>query len=99
MSENDPISEALLTLMRAASPQQVERLAQFFPIAAATQAESVSDGPKLYRVEEAAKQLCISRAHLYALIRSGEVSAVKLGRSRRIPKTEVERLIKIGTVR
>ncbi|WP_079631878.1 helix-turn-helix domain-containing protein [Mycobacteroides abscessus] len=94
MSENDPISEALFTLMRAASPQQIAQLAQLFPTVAATQAESVSDSPKLYRVEEAAKQLSISRAHLYALIRSGEVSAVKLGRSRRIPKAEVERLIK-----
>ncbi|WP_237172249.1 helix-turn-helix domain-containing protein [Mycobacteroides abscessus] len=45
-------------------------------------------------MEEAAKQLCISRAHLYALIRSGEVNAVKLGRSRRIPTAEVERLLK-----
>ncbi|WP_100524299.1 helix-turn-helix domain-containing protein [Mycobacteroides abscessus] len=94
MSDNDPISEALGTLMRSASPEQVEQLAAIFPTANAAQAVLATDRPKLYRVEEAAKQLCISRAHLYALIRSGEVNAVKLGRSRRIPTAEVERLLK-----
>ncbi|NOS02587.1 helix-turn-helix domain-containing protein [Mycobacteroides abscessus] len=94
MSDNDPISEALLTLMPSASPQQVERLGQLFPTVNPTQAESAGGDPKLYRVEEAAKQLCISRAHLYALIRSGEVNSVKLGRSRRVSKAEVERLIR-----
>lgn len=37
--------------------------------------------------------LCISRAHLYALIRSGEVRSVKLGRSRRITQAEIDRLM------
>ena len=39
----------------------------------------------LYRVEEAAVVLALSRHRLYELIRSGELSTVKIGNLRRVP--------------
>ena len=39
----------------------------------------------LYRVEEAAAVLALSRHRLYELIRSGELSTVKIGNLRRVP--------------
>lgn len=43
----------------------------------------------LLTVEEAAKELCIGRTRMYALIKS-DVASVKIGRSRRVPYAEVE---------
>jgi excisionase family DNA binding protein len=42
-------------------------------------------GPLLLRVEEAAAVLRIGRTRMFALIESGEVRSLKLGRSRRVP--------------
>jgi excisionase family DNA binding protein len=39
----------------------------------------------LYRVEEAAAVLALSRHRLYELIRSGELPTVKIGNLRRVP--------------
>jgi excisionase family DNA binding protein len=39
----------------------------------------------LYRVEEAAEALRVSRSVLYELIRSDQLRTVKVGRSRRVP--------------
>ena len=39
----------------------------------------------LYRVEEAAAVLALSRHRLYELIRSGELPTVKIGKLRRVP--------------
>jgi excisionase family DNA binding protein len=52
--------------------------------------EVVQDG--LLTISEAASFLRISRASLYSLMGSGELSFVKLGRSRRIPKRAVQDL-------
>jgi excisionase family DNA binding protein len=41
--------------------------------------------PVLYRVEEAAEALRVSRSVLYELIRSDQLRTVKVGRSRRVP--------------
>jgi len=41
--------------------------------------------PVLYRVEEAADALRLSRSVIYELIRSGQLRTVKAGRSRRVP--------------
>ncbi len=41
--------------------------------------------PLLLRVEEAAAMLGIGRTRMFALIESGEVVSLKLGRSRRVP--------------
>jgi len=42
-------------------------------------------GKLLYRPEEAAKALSVSRDTVYAEIAAGRMRSVKLGRSRRIP--------------
>lgn len=41
--------------------------------------------PLLYKPEEAAVQLRISRTKVYALLRTGEIRSVKIDGSRRIP--------------
>lgn len=46
--------------------------------------------PLLYRPEEAAEALGICRVRLFALIKSGEIASVKIGRSRRIARTSLE---------
>lgn len=44
----------------------------------------------LYRAEEAATLLSISRTAVFGLIRSGELSAIRIGGRRRIPHTSIE---------
>ena len=44
----------------------------------------------LYRVEEAADLLSISRTAVFGLIRSGDLSAVKIGGRRRIMRRSIE---------
>lgn len=39
----------------------------------------------LLTVEEAAERLCIGRTTMYALVSSGAVESVKVGRLRRVP--------------
>ena len=45
----------------------------------------------LLTVEAAAEQLSISRTMMFALIKAGEVTSVRVGRLRRIPATELDR--------
>ncbi|MFC4630577.1 helix-turn-helix domain-containing protein [Promicromonospora alba] len=53
--------------------------------------------PLLYRVEEAAEALRISRTQVYALIRSGALRTVKIGGSRRVPVAAVaEYVVNLG---
>ena len=47
--------------------------------------EQVIIVPVLYRVEEAAEAMRLSRDKVYELIRSGQLRSVKVGRSRRVP--------------
>ena len=46
-----------------------------------------------YAPAEAAKTLGVCRAHIYNLISRGELRAVKIGRSTRIPASELQRLL------
>lgn len=48
---------------------------------------------KLLRVAEVAELLSISETHVRALIRTGEIRAVKLGGAVRIAPTEVDRIM------
>ncbi len=49
---------------------------------------STDVGPRvLLTVEDAAERLSISRTRMYALIKSGDVTSVRVGRLRRIPAT------------
>jgi len=44
----------------------------------------------LYRPEEGAQMLGVSRATLFELLSTGELESVKIGRSRRIPRAALE---------
>jgi excisionase family DNA binding protein len=47
----------------------------------------------LYRPEEAAEALSLSRATVYELIASGDLASVKIGRSRRITRDALEHYV------
>ena len=49
-----------------------------------------------YSPAEAAEALGVTRQHIYHLIERGAIRAVKLGRSARIPRAELERLLEVG---
>jgi excisionase family DNA binding protein len=54
--------------------------------------EPATDKPLLYTVPDAAKCLAIGVSTAWAMIRRGEIKTVAIGRSRRIPHTELERI-------
>jgi excisionase family DNA binding protein len=49
-----------------------------------------------YKPQAAADALDISRAQLYRLIAAGAIRTVTIGRSRRIPRAELERIVANG---
>ena len=49
--------------------------------------------PLLLKPEDAARQLGISRSTVFDLIAHGKIGSLKIGRSRRIPLTELRRFI------
>jgi excisionase family DNA binding protein len=61
------------------------------------QIETALPARRLYRIEEVVSSLALSRAALYSMMGSGKLKFVKLGKSRRIPVDEVERLIRENT--
>jgi excisionase family DNA binding protein len=58
-----------------------------------TDAPSTPHRPLLLRVEEAGAQLSLSRGMIYKLIATGDLRAVRIGRSVRIPAAAVDELI------
>jgi len=52
-----------------------------------------TDEQLMFTPVEAAKALRISRTTLYALLKSGELRAVKIGRSTRLTKAELKRYV------
>jgi excisionase family DNA binding protein len=50
----------------------------------------------LYSVEEVARIWSIGRSSVYAAIQNAQVAFVKLGKSTRIPRAEVERVAREG---
>ena len=50
-------------------------------------------GKILYRAEEAAAMMSISRTAVFGLIRSGDLRAVKIGGRRRILRTSIEEYV------
>lgn len=46
---------------------------------------------------DAAKELTISRASVEALVKSGQLSTVKIGRSVRISRATLEQFARVGT--
>ena len=53
---------------------------------------------KLLKVPEAAEQLNISQKSTWAMIYRRDIEVVRIGRSVRIPLSEIDRLIERGTV-
>jgi excisionase family DNA binding protein len=49
--------------------------------------------PVVYRVEEAAKALRVSRSAIYELIRSGQLRTVKQGRRRLVPVSALKEYV------
>lgn len=56
-------------------------------------ADQSGNTPLLYRPEEAARALSISRTAVYGLIASGQLKSILIGRRRRIPRQAVEEFI------
>jgi excisionase family DNA binding protein len=54
---------------------------------------ATAEGTRLLRVEEAARLLNIGRAAVYDLIRSGRLQSLKIGKSRRVPREAIDRVI------
>lgn len=50
-----------------------------------------SDAPLLLRMADAARLLSVSRTSMYALVASGHVRSIRVGRSRRVARAEIER--------
>jgi excisionase family DNA binding protein len=49
--------------------------------------------PAAYSIPQAARELSVSRSHLYTLINDGHVRRVKIGGRAVIPATEIDRLL------
>lgn len=47
----------------------------------------------LIKIADAADQLSLSRSKVYELIAAGEIAVVKIGKSARIERTELERFV------
>ena len=53
----------------------------------------------LQTVMEVAKQLRVSRSKIYTMMDAGDLAYVKLGKSRRVPRSAVNELIERSLVR
>ena len=53
----------------------------------------LKEPPLVLRVEDLAQMLSIGRNTAYALVRSGEIRSIRIGRSYRIPKVAIEEYI------
>lgn len=51
-------------------------------------------GQLLFRPEESAEMLRVSRSRLFELLASGELRSVQIGRSRRIPREALESYVR-----
>ena len=54
---------------------------------------SISDFPMLLKVEAAAKLLSLGRTKTYALIASGELPVIRVGRAVRVPVTALHQWV------
>jgi len=56
----------------------------------------MDDSKRVLTVEEARKELRVSRSSIYAAIKSGELKSIKLGRRLLIPRAVLDALIEQG---
>lgn len=92
MEARTVICAVLILAVGEDEARRLMRLADMAP-----EAGGMSDDRLVLRVDEAAAMLGVGRAHLYNMITRGEVRAVRLGRTVRIPSAEVRRLLSGGT--
>ncbi|MDP9370105.1 MAG: helix-turn-helix domain-containing protein [Chloroflexota bacterium] len=59
----------------------------------------MQEQPLLLRAEEAAKILSLGRSTIFQMLASGELPVVRIGRSVRIPRSELEIWIRARTER
>ena len=59
--------------------------------------DALQDRPALATVLEGAEFLNISRSSVYARMDAGDIRYVRIGRCRRIPWEELERVARVGT--
>ena len=55
--------------------------------------ETSTTPPAAFSIDEAARQLSIGRSSVYALIKTGDIRIVKIGRRTIIPAAEIARII------
>jgi excisionase family DNA binding protein len=53
----------------------------------------MTEAPKLYRINDAARALAVSRATLYRLIKNGRLKTVCIGTVQRVTAASVDELI------
>ncbi len=63
------------------------------PVRVAHTDEDLMEDLALLTLDEAAELLSLGRSTLYKLMRAGEMRAIRVGRSIRIPRGEVKKLI------
>ena len=57
---------------------------------------SQAHDPVLFRVEDAARRLSVSRSRMFEYLASGAIASVNIGRMRRVSATELERVAREG---
>lgn len=58
----------------------------------------MNETDELVRIPEAVAALRVSRSKLYLMMAAGQLAYTKIGRSRRIPRRELSRLVHENTV-
>lgn len=53
----------------------------------------MDEAKQLYKIEEAAEYLRCGRSTVYVLLDTGSIDSFKIGRLRRIPRSELERYV------
>ncbi len=73
--------------------EELERIAEALAIRASTPAAELQARPTLMTVDQARAELGVSRTRLFALLSSGELESIRIGRNRRIPAAAVDQFI------
>ena len=85
--------EALIGKLLAASPAELKRVAAVF----AGETPTEPTDRRLYNIQQAARELNISRTSVWRLLRDGRLPCVELRKgSRRIPSAAITAFVKGG---
>lgn len=56
--------------------------------------EPSENRPQIYSVKDLQQLLCVSHNTAYALVRSGQIRSIRIGRTYKIPKEAVEEFLR-----